>query len=54
MGKKRGKKGSAVSDMLPWIIIAVAILVILMVTIFVLKGNGTNLINQIKNLFRSG
>ncbi|MBA7594190.1 hypothetical protein ES703_01129 [subsurface metagenome] len=51
MGIKRGKKG-IISDYLPWILIAVAVLVILMITIFLLKGQGTSLIDQIKNLFR--
>jgi len=51
MGIKRGKKG-IISDYLPWILIAVAVLVILMITIFLLKGRGISLIDQIKNLFR--
>jgi len=41
-----------ISDYLPWILIAVAVLVILMITIFLLKGKGTSLIDQIKNLLR--
>ncbi len=48
---KRGKKG-IISDYLPWILIAVAVLVILMITIFLLKGKGISLIDTIKNLFR--
>ncbi|HUW44108.1 MAG TPA: hypothetical protein VMV95_04070 [Bacillota bacterium] len=48
---KRGKKG-IISDYLPWILIAVAVLVILMITIFLLKEKGGGLIDQIKNLFR--
>jgi len=51
MGIKRGKRG-IISDYLPWILIAVAVLVILMITIFLLKGRGISLIDQIKNLFR--
>jgi len=46
---KRGKKG-IISDYLPWILIAVAVLVILMITIFLLKGEGSSLIDKIKNL----
>jgi hypothetical protein len=46
------KKKGVVADYLPWIIIAVAILAIVMVAIFVLKGQGTSLIDQIKNLVR--
>jgi hypothetical protein len=39
-----------VSDFLPWLLIGVAILVILMITIFVLKGTGFSLIDKIKGL----
>ncbi len=46
-----GKKG-IVSEYLPWIIIAVALLVILMLTIFVLKGKGIAIIDNLKDLFR--
>ena len=48
---KRGKKG-IVTEYLPWIILAIAVLVIIMVVIFSLKGQGESLISQIKNLFR--
>ena len=50
---KRGRldKKGIVSDYLPWILIAVAVLVILMITIFVLRERGVSLIDQIKNLF---
>ncbi len=47
---KRYKKG-IVSDYLPWLLIAVAILVILMIAIFVLKNQGTSIIDKIKSLF---
>ncbi len=40
-----------ISDYLPWILIAVAVLVILMITIFLLKGQGESLIDKIKNFF---
>ena len=46
MKSKRG----IVTDYLPWILIAVAVLVILSVTIFVMKGAGTSAIDSIKNL----
>ncbi|MFH1917715.1 MAG: hypothetical protein ABIJ14_01225 [Nanoarchaeota archaeon] len=51
---KRGiyKKG-IISEYLPWLLIAVAVLVILLIAIFVLKGKGFSLIDQIKNLFGS-
>ena len=44
------KKRGIVSDFLPWLLIAVAILVILMITIFVMKGTGNSLIDKIKSL----
>ncbi len=52
--KKRGAKDrkGIVADYLPWILIAVAVLVILMITIFLLKGQGVSLIDKIKDIFR--
>jgi len=50
MKSKRG----IVADYLPWIIIAVAMLVILTITLFVLKEKGISAIDSIKNLFRGG
>jgi len=47
----KGKRG-IVSEYLPEILIAVAILVILMIFIFVLRGEGVSLIDKIKNIFR--
>ena len=47
-----GQRKGIISDYLPWILIAVAVLVILMITIFLLKGQGISLIDQIKNLLR--
>ena len=47
----RLKKKGVVADYLPWIIIAVAILVILTIAAFFLRNQGFNLIDQIKNLF---
>jgi len=51
MKKKRNKAG-IVSDYLPWLLIGLAILVIVMISIFILKGKGFDFIEQIKNLFR--
>jgi len=48
------KKRGVVSEYLPWILIAVAVLAILMITIFLLKGQGTSLIDKIKGLFGVG
>lgn len=45
------KKG-VISEYLPWILIAVAALVILVIAIVVLKDKGVSLIDSIKNLFR--
>jgi len=47
----KGKEG-IVSDYLPWLLIAIAVLVILMISVFVLKGQGASLIDKIKNIFR--
>lgn len=46
------KKRGIISDYLPWLLIAIAVLVILMITIFLLKDKGISLIDSIKNLFR--
>jgi len=45
------KKG-IVADYLPWLIIGLAILVIILISIFVLKGKGFALVDQLKNLFK--
>jgi len=50
MKSKRG----IVTEYLPWILIAVAVLVILSITIFVLREKGISAIDTIKNLFRGG
>ena len=47
---KKGKKG-IVSEYLPWILIAVAVLVILVMAVALLKDKGISLVDQIKNLF---
>jgi len=44
------KKIGAVSEYLPWILIAVAVLAIIMLSIFLMKEKGISLIDQIKNL----
>ncbi|MEK6757710.1 MAG: hypothetical protein AABX88_01145 [Nanoarchaeota archaeon] len=45
------KKG-LVSEYLPWLLIGIAILAIVFISIFILKGQGISLIDKIKNLFR--
>jgi hypothetical protein len=51
--KKRCKKGM-VLDYLPWLLIALVVLVIVLISIFFLKDKGISLIDQIKSLFRRG
>ena len=46
---KRSKRG-IVADYLPWVLIAVAVLVILMIGIFIMKGQGVSFIDKIKNI----
>ena len=45
-------KRGIISEYLPWILIAIAVLVILMITVFILQGKGVILIDKIKDLFR--
>ncbi len=65
--KKKQKKGNffnynffsknrrgIVTEYLPWLLIALAVLAILVITIFLLKEKGISLIDSIKNLFRGG
>jgi len=44
-------KRGIISEYLPWLLIALAVLVILMITIFIIKGQGFSLIDKIKGLF---
>jgi hypothetical protein len=48
---KKMEKRAIVSDYLPWILIAVAVLAIVLIAIFLLRGQGESLIEKIKNLF---
>ncbi|MBT4376002.1 hypothetical protein HOD29_01360 [archaeon] len=50
--KRMDKKG-IVTEYLPWILIAIAVLAILMITIFILKEKGISLIDNLKGLFRT-
>jgi len=45
------KKG-IVSEYLPWILIALAILVILVISIWVMKEKGVSVLESLKGLFR--
>jgi sensor domain CHASE-containing protein len=49
--KKVHKKG-VVSEYLPWLLIALVVLVIVLISVFILKEKGISLIDQIKSLFR--
>jgi sensor domain CHASE-containing protein len=51
---KEGKKRGVVSEYLPWLLIALVLLVIVLITIFFLKEKGISLLDQIKNIFRKG
>ncbi len=45
------KKG-VIAEYLPWLLISLAVLAIVMITIFFLKQEGTSLIDKIKDIFR--
>ena len=45
------KKG-VIAEYLPWLLISLAILAIVMITIFFLKQEGISLIDKIKNIFK--
>jgi len=40
-----------VADYMPWLIIALAVLAILFIAIFVLRGQGESFIDKIKDIF---
>ena len=48
------KKRGIVSDYLPWILIAIAVLVIITIAIYTMKNTGITFIDKIKNLLRFG
>jgi hypothetical protein len=51
MHKKRNKRG-IVTEYLPWLLISLAVLAIMVITIFLLKEKGISVIDSIKNIFR--
>jgi hypothetical protein len=53
MNRKRDKKG-VIADYLPWLLIALVVLAIVMVSIFLLKGKGVSFIDKIRDLFGRG
>jgi len=48
MKDKRG----IISEYLPWILIALAVLVILMFSAFIMKEKGVLILDNLKNIFR--
>ncbi|MCK9568302.1 hypothetical protein M0R72_05115 [Candidatus Pacearchaeota archaeon] len=40
-----------VTEYLPWLLLAIIVLVILLIGVFVMQGEGESLIDQIKNIF---
>ena len=64
MKKKQKKRGffsyhffpknsrGIITEYLPWVLIGLAVLAILVITIFLLKEKGISLIDSIKNLFK--
>jgi len=46
------RKRGLVTEYLPWLLISLAVLAVLMITIFFLKQEGTSLIDKIKDLFK--
>lgn len=49
--KKRTNKRGIVTEYLPWLLIAIAVLVIIVIAIFFMKKAGFSLIDRIKDLF---
>ena len=47
----KDKKG-IITEYLPWLLISLAVLAIVMLTIFFLKQEGTSLIDKIKDILR--
>lgn len=48
----RKNKRGIITEYLPWLLIALAVLAIIMVLIFTLKTQGISLIDKIKDLIR--
>ena len=46
------KKRGIISEYLPWLLIGIAVLAIVMITIFLLKEKGISLLDKIQDLFR--
>lgn len=46
------RKGAIISEYLPWLLIALAILAVLVITASLLKERGISIIDHVKNLIR--
>ncbi len=46
------KKRGVITDYLPWLLIGLAVLAILVLSAYLLRGQGSSLIDSIKNLVR--
>lgn len=44
-------KRGIIADYLPWLLIGISVLVILLLFVFLLSGEGVGLVDQIKGLF---
>lgn len=51
LNKQRMKKRGVISEYLPWLLIALAVLAIILISAFLMKEKGFSFIDQIKNLF---
>ena len=49
---KKGSKRGIATEYIPWLLIAIIVLVIVIISIFFLKDKGVSLLDQIKSLFR--
>ena len=52
MGKKRIKKRALELDMLGWLLLGLAVLILVIVIIAILSGKASSAIDFIRNLFR--
>ena len=46
------KRKGVITEYLPWLLISLAVLAIVMITIFFLKQEGISLIDKIKEIFK--
>lgn len=49
--KSRDKKG-VISEYLPWLLISIAVLAILMITIYFLRQEGVSMIDKLKSILK--